>query len=132
MDPIPQKDAPPSQSFVRFVIVGSAGAALFLVLLYTLNRLGLSPFWSDILAYAGAFGFAYLGQRHWTFGSRRRHAHSLPSYFALQVVCALGSAFIAQTAVGTFHLSVLAMSFLTTGCAGLFSFVVSSKWVFRE
>ena len=117
---------------LRFLLTGGGMAAFFFVLSILLVLAGLPPFWGSLLAYAIALLLGYLLQRGWTFGARHRHGHALPRYFILQVGCALSSAVLAQWLVTRFGLSPFAMSLVTTGFAGLVSYVVSSLWVFPD
>jgi len=116
----------------RFIVSGVGAALLFLLLSYSLMVAGMSPFWATLLAYALAFLAGYTAQRNWTFGARHPHTRSLPRYFVLQGVCAMGSGLFAKTATHLFGLSPLALSIITTGAVGVISFVVSSLWVFPD
>lgn len=116
----------------RFAISGIGAALLFLLLSYSLMVVGMSPFWATLLAYALAFLAGYTAQRNWTFGGRHPHTRSLPRYFVLQGICAIGSGLFAKTATHLFGLTPFALSIITTGAVGLISFVVSSLWVFPD
>jgi len=116
----------------RFAISGLGAAVLFLLLSYAFMTAGMSPFWGTLLAYALAFLAGYTAQRNWTFGGRHPHAHSLPRYFILQGICAMGSGLFAKTATHLFGLPPLELSIVMTGVVGVISFVVSSLWVFPD
>lgn len=123
---------PLDRRFARFVLVGGAVAALFLVACYLLAAQGLPPFWASLAAYGLAFVTGYLAQRHWTFGARHRHRHALPRYMAVQAGCALGCALVAQASVDLLGLSPALMAVVATGFAGLASFILSLIWVFPD
>lgn len=114
------------------MVVGSSAAGLLFLLSFALVSAGLPPFAASLIAYAIAFGAAYLAQRGWTFGGRHGHDHALPRYFALQAGCAIFSGLVSHVSVTRFGMSPVAMSAVTTIAASAVSFFVSSLWVFPE
>lgn len=116
----------------RFVTVGAGAALLLFLLVWLFARLGLPPFWGAALAYAVAFAVAYTAQRNWTFGGGHRHAEALPRYLAVQLGCGLLSGVVGHLSVELFSLPPAAMSAAVTLAASAASYVLTSRWAFRE
>lgn len=118
--------------FIRFVIVGGTGAGLLFGLSYLFLRLGLPSILSGIVAYAAAFVTAYLLQRNWTFQGGAPHRRALPRYFAVQALCAVLSGVAIHVLADTLNYPSGVAAFVATGFVGIVSFVLSSRWVFRD
>jgi putative flippase GtrA len=122
-----------SEKTVRFVVVGSACAALyFLLCLFFRAVLDWRAFAATGVAYAICFCLGYLGQKKFAFRSTSRHTRSLPRYAALQATVAIVTAISTEWLTGALDLSPLYMSVFATGMAGVVSFFASYYWVFRE
>lgn len=117
---------------VRFVIVGGTGAGLLFGLSYLFLRLGLPSFVSGLVAYGVAFATAYLLQRNWTFQGAGTHRRTLPRYLAVQVLCAALSGAATHLMADTLSYPPGVAAFVATGFVGAVSFVLSSRWVFRD
>jgi putative flippase GtrA len=116
---------------LRFIIVGAGANFLLLLLTYALLRLGLPTFLAGSLGYAVAFCAAYLAQRAWTFEGRHRHGSALPRYVVAQLACAVVASLVGQVCADIFAMAPLATSVAVAGTAGVTSYFMSSRWVFR-
>jgi putative flippase GtrA len=113
----------------RFVASGAATALLYLALGTGLIAAGLRPFIAGLVAYAAAFAAGYALQRNWTFRARHAHGRALPRYLALQTLCALLAAGVAE-AVSVTGAPALAAGAASTAAAGGVSYLASLLWVF--
>jgi putative flippase GtrA len=118
------------KQMLRFVLSGGSAAGVYFMIAYGLHMWRWPPFMANLTAYVLAFGFGYLLQRGWTFEARHRHTRALPRYFAVQVACALFTSVAAHVLVRKLGLTPLLVSILTTGLAGVGSYLASSLWVF--
>ncbi len=75
---------------VRFLVVGGCNTAITYGL-YLLLTLGLAPGPAYAIAYAVGIGIAFLGNRTWVFGSRRRWTAIAPYAAAQLALLGLGS-----------------------------------------
>lgn len=116
----------------RFVIVGGGAAALLAGLTYLFLRLGAPPFLGGLVAYAVAFAVAYVLQRNWTFRRSGSHRHTLPKYFAGQVLCAAVSGAVTHLLVQVWGQDPGPSAVVATVIVSALSFVLSSTWVFRD
>jgi putative flippase GtrA len=120
-------------TLMRFVVIGVSCAGLFFLLCYVLQTMAkLGIFSSTILAYAGAFAAGYLGQRSWAFKSQAGHLTTLPRYAAMQIGCAIFTAYATHAVANRAQISPFVSSLLATLIASGASFLISSAWVFAE
>lgn len=117
----------------RFVVVGSAVAALQVAISYGLLSLGIDPAASAALAFTCAFVTAYGIHRIWTFSGSPlpSHLRALGRYGIAQAFSMLAAALIAHSssALGAGN---LATSVLATVVAGLVGWILTSRWAFRR
>ena len=119
-----------SSRLLRFLIVGVGANLLLFVLTCLLLRSGVPAFFAGALAYAAAFGAAYLAQREWTFGGMHGEGSPLPRYVAAQLACAAASSLVGQVCADVFAATPPATSLAVTATAGAMSYLISSRWVF--
>jgi len=70
---------------LRFLVIGSTSAGLYVVLCVLFTRLGLRPSLSILATLAVLMPPTYLAQRSLTFRSGRGHAAAFPRYVATQL-----------------------------------------------
>jgi putative flippase GtrA len=75
------------QQVLRFIIVGSAAAAVhFLVVLVLVQGLHWLPLLANIAAFVVAFQVSYCGHHFWTFAhDTRSHQQSLPRFLLVAI-----------------------------------------------
>ena len=71
---------------VRFGMVGAASTLAYIALALLGEALGLTVVVASVAAYALCIPFAYLGHRHFTYGSNRPHREATPRFVALNLV----------------------------------------------
>jgi putative flippase GtrA len=117
---------------LRFLTVGVAANVLLFVLTYALLSIGAPTFLAGGLGYAVAFAAAYLAQERWTFAGSHSPGSTLPRYIVAQLACAAASGLVGQICAAIFAMTPLATSLAVTATAGAMSYLLSSRWVFRE
>ncbi len=121
-----------SRQEVRFIIAGGSGAVLFFLLSFLIVSAGMPPFAGTSLAYLVCFLTVYTVHRYWTFSTDVPHGRAFPRYLLLQLFCASAAGWFAHFLVHTYGFQPLAMSALTTVASSVFSYFVTSLWVFAE
>jgi putative flippase GtrA len=71
---------------VRFFMVGGASTLAYILLALAGEALGLAVVIASVAAYALCIPFAYLGHRHFTYGSDRPHREASPRFVALNLL----------------------------------------------
>lgn len=122
-----------SSETCRFLAVGIAVAALQATTSYALLTIGVDPAASAALAFAFAFVTAYGIHRIWTFAGSPlpSHPRALVRYGLTQVISMLAAVMVAH-ALALAHTSSLVVAGLSTATAGGLSWLLSSRWVFRQ
>lgn len=70
---------------VRFSMVGGASTLAYALLALGGEALGMNVVVASVLAYALCVPFAYLGHRHFTYGSSRPHREAVSRFVALNI-----------------------------------------------
>lgn len=118
---------------IRFIIVGAAGALIYLLCSYALIAFfHLEAYVASLIAYATSFSFAYLGQKIWAFRSIAPHSVTFTRYALLQLFCASFAATFSQLAANQGSLSALQLSTAASFLTALISYWASSYWVFAD
>lgn len=71
---------------LRFGLVGAASTLAYMVLALLGEAAGLAVVIASVLAYAVCVPFAYLGHRHFTYGSSRPHREATPRFLILNLI----------------------------------------------
>ncbi|CAN5446021.1 hypothetical protein BH10PSE7_BH10PSE7_07590 [soil metagenome] len=67
-----------------YLLVGGGATLIHLLVALALNGvLGLSPLWSNFVAFLCAWSFSYAANWRWTFAAARAHRSALPRFFAV-------------------------------------------------
>ena len=67
---------------MRFGVIGVIATVIHVAIALLLHHLiGVSPLWSNAIAFITAWMFSYVGNRVWTFESETRHTRAIPRYF---------------------------------------------------
>lgn len=119
------------KTFLRFVVVGGATAALYAVILVTLAELAaLAPAVAAAVAHVTAVAFNYVAHHRWTYCTDRPHSSAGPRYITMvSVTLALN---VCATAVLP-KLFEVGYGVVQLGFAALIAalaFVGQSIWVF--
>lgn len=118
--------------FIRFAVVGTVVAIVYLFIFLSLRNLGFSPVFASSASFLIAVIIQYLGQTAWTFGhSVRKPLHAVR--FAVMV--ALG-AMLAAAITGAVA-PALGLSDTIAGVAvvlilPIFNFTIMSLWVYCD
>jgi putative flippase GtrA len=118
---------------MRFIVVGCACAALYFAICLFLGAvLGASPFFASMGAYFICFWISYAAQREIAFRSTARHSVTLGRYFAWHAFCATAVSAATSAATQASDLAPLYTALVSTVLGGTASFVISSRWIFRN
>ncbi|MGD9923122.1 MAG: GtrA family protein [Pseudorhodoplanes sp.] len=118
---------------MRFVAIGGLCAAFFFLINFLLLQIIELPLLPALaLTYAICFGVGYTLQRNVAFRSSTSHRRSLPRYFLLHCAGMLIVYFLTLWLTPFFSLGSLGPSAISTGLAGIASFIISLTWVFSE
>jgi putative flippase GtrA len=118
---------------IRFGLIGIVATIVHVLVALSFHHgYGLSPLWSNALAFITAWAFSYVGHWRWTFGANTEHAYSIPRFLVV--------------AIGGFGLNQLIV-FVATAILGwplwlalipamiivpLASFVASRVWAYHQ
>lgn len=116
---------------LRFVTVGVLTAALYaLVLIVSVEVLGIPPPVGAAVAHLAAIAFNYLAHHRWTYQAGQPHRAAAPRYLVTIIV--LFCLNVAATAVlpGLLGVSYAVVQGLLMVLTALATFVTLSRWVF--
>lgn len=121
----------PFQQVFRFGVVGvSATIVHFVVALVMNEQFGVSPLWSNLIAFACAWPVSYLGNYFWTFDTDSNHGKSILR-FAIAAICGLLLSQLIVWVVAEYMGYSLRIALIPAlMLVPVFSFVMSRYWVF--
>jgi putative flippase GtrA len=118
---------------VRFLLVGGSTALLFLSIMFGLiEAAGLHTTVASTIACMAAICYNYLLHYHWTFGSDAPHGRVLVRYLVTCVGAVVLNGLIMHFGLELFTLHYLYVQLLAGVAMVLWTFSVSSVWVFRN
>ena len=117
--------------FIRFVIVGSIAALLYVALASVLvAQAQLATWLASAVAYTCMIIPAYFAQRQFAFRAGTNHSTAMPRYLTIQAICAGLSALLAWAFESLSTLPPVVVFVCVAAVLAVFSFVLSRFWVF--
>ncbi|MEO0401778.1 MAG: GtrA family protein [Pseudomonadota bacterium] len=118
--------------FIRFAIVGSAVAGLYVLLYLAFLSIGLAQPVANAAAFLLAVAVQYIGQAGFTFQSRLNDAPQI-TRFAIMIGCGLITSAVITGLVGpALALPHWAAAAIVTIILPLQNYVIMTRWVFAH
>ena len=116
----------------RFIIIGGVATVIhYLTALLMYHGFGLSPLWSNFLAFCVAFNATYLGNYFWAFEADVQHRKSLPKSLTVSLTGLALSQFIVwgltEYLSFAFHITLICAVMLVP----MVTFSLNRFWVFK-
>lgn len=117
----------------RFIIIGGTATIVhFVTALFAHHGFGLSPLWSNFIAFCVAFNATYFGNYFWAFEADTQHRDSLPKSLTVSIIGLILSQFIVWSLTEylgfAFHITLICAVLLVP----LVTFSLNKFWVFKK
>jgi putative flippase GtrA len=115
----------------RFLAVGGGATAMHVaVALAGHTSAGLSPLWSNFIAFLVALAVSYCGHRLWTFRSTVNHGFAMPRFLVLALAGFSINHAIVYLATGQLGLPLWLALAPAVSVVPLLTFWLSRVWIF--
>lgn len=122
-----------TQQIFRFIVVGSAAAAVHIGCVYLgVRSFILAPLWANIFAFLMAFTVSYFGHQYWTFAAAQ--ARFSVSWYRFLFIAMMGFVLnegLLYLLLTAFHLYYLIALPIVLLIVPPFTFVWSKVWAFK-
>lgn len=117
----------------RYIIIGGIATVVhFCTALIIHHVFGLSPLWSNFIAFCVAFNATYFGNYFWTFESDAKHSESLPKSLTVSLFGLSLSQVIVWSLTDyldfPFHITLICAVILVP----IVTFTLNRFWVFKK
>jgi putative flippase GtrA len=117
----------------RFVIIGGAGSAIYVLATCLLLRgMGLGVIDATGIAFAIVIIFNYVLHYHWTFESDKAHALALPQFIATSLIGFLINYTVIEIGAVWIGFHYVPTQAVAIGLVVTSNFLLGSLWVFRS
>lgn len=118
--------------FLRFAIVGTLTAAVYLGLLWLgVSTLALSTLVASIVAFVLAIGFNYVLHKSWTFSDGQNHMQTGPRYVAMTFGGLIINSTILHFGTDVWKLGLWGPQFVAIAAMVIYNFAIMSLFVFK-
>ena len=132
--PPTRPDAPLLGGLIAFIVIGSGGAAAFVMLSTAMIWLdtGLADWVVNTACYASLIVPVYLLHRRYSFDSDAPHIQALPRYMAVQAMALVLAALFSFLVHGLLAMPTLPASMLVIALTSGVNFMVLRSWAFAR
>jgi putative flippase GtrA len=123
----------PIGEIIKFTIVGGVSTSFhYLVLLFAVEILGLSPVTGTMIGYCAGAVVSYFLSLRYTFRSTARHRIAIPKFIIM-----VGCGFIINVTCMYLFETILSITYMVsqvfaTACVFVWNFIVSKLWAFAN
>ena len=116
----------------KFALVGLFATGVHISMVWLLMMVvGQPPFVANLLAFATAFGFSYVGHYHWSFKAQSRQGNNLRRFFLVAVSALVLNNILLVYMLEKAYFSELVSTIVSVFIIPLYTFIGSRFWAFK-